>query len=36
MAGSSDPMTLGIDGGGTTLNLRPRMPPNRHAFELAD
>ena len=36
MAGSSDPMTLGIDGGGTTFDLRPRMPPNRHAFELAD
>ena len=29
-------MTLGIDGGGTTLICVPRMPPNRHAFELAD
>ena len=36
MAGSSDPMTLGIDGGRNDVDLRPRMPPYRHALEPAD
>ena len=36
MAGSSEPMMLGIDDGGTTLILRPRMPPDRQPLELAD
>ena len=36
MAGSSDPMTLGIDGGGTTLICVRGMPPYRHPLEPAD